>query len=95
MSSDQPTSPETSAGQRLRMNTSALKSSYCNVVNATTTREEVVLNFGTNESWERDAGDQEVKLEHRVILSPFAAKRLSQMLGKLVSEYEARYGELR
>jgi succinate dehydrogenase flavin-adding protein (antitoxin of CptAB toxin-antitoxin module) len=36
-----------------------------------------------------------VKLEHRVILSPFAAKRLSQMLNKLVDEYETRYGELK
>jgi len=35
-----------------------------------------------------------VALEHRIILSPFAAKRLVQMLGRLVEEYEARYGAL-
>ena len=41
MSSDQATSPEAAADQRVRMNTSTLKSSYCNAVNATTRREEV------------------------------------------------------
>ena len=41
MLSNQATSPEAPAGQPVRMNTSALKSSYCNVVNATTRREEV------------------------------------------------------
>jgi hypothetical protein len=29
-----------------------------------------------------------------VILSPFAAKRLSQMLSKLMTDYETRHGEL-
>jgi len=28
-------------------------------------------------------------------MSPFAAKRLATMLGKLVEEYEGRYGELK
>jgi len=93
--SDNAAVPETPEGQRIRMNTASLKSTYCNMVNATTTREEVVLNFGVNESWDRTGGDYEVKLEHRVILSPFAAKRPSQMLSKLVDEYEHRYGELK
>lgn len=87
--------PETAEGQQIRMNAASLKSTYCNMVNATTTREEVVLNFGVNQSWDRGASDYEVNLEHRIILSPFAAKRLSQMLGKLIDEYETRYGELK
>lgn len=77
------------------MNTASLKSSYCNMVNASSTREEVVFNFGVNQNWDRGAKDYEVNLEHRIILSPFAAKRLLQMLGKLIGEYEARYGELK
>lgn len=87
--------PATADGQRLRMNTASVKSSYCNMVNVTTTREEVVMNFGVNESWDRGAAEYDVRLEHRIVMSPFAAKRLTQMLGKLVEEYEARYGELK
>ena len=95
VASDKAAGPETPEGQRIHMNTASLKSTYCNMVNATTTREEAVLNFGVNESWDRNAADYAVKLEHRVILSPFAAKRLSQMLARLIDEYETRYGELK
>ena len=80
---------------RVRFNPANVKSTYCNMCNATSTREEMVLNFGVNENWDRGAGDLEVNLEHRIILSPFAAKRLHDMLAKLLSEYEARYGELK
>ena len=80
---------------RLRWDTSGLKSSYCNVANATSTREEVVLNFGVNENWERPRAELEVQLLHRIILSPFAAKRLQELLSKLIREYEARHGELK
>jgi len=80
---------------RLRWDTSGLKSSYCNVANATSTREEVVLNFGVNENWERPRAELEVQLLHRIILSPFAAKRLQELLTKLIREYETRYGELK
>ncbi len=84
--------PETA---RVRWNTAQLKSSYCNVANATSTREEVVLNFGINQNWDRMQKEFEIELQHRVILSPFAAKRLSDLLGKLIKEYETRYGELK
>src|SRR5947209_953630 len=84
------------AGQsRVRFDTSNLKSSYCNVCNATSTREEVVINFGINQTWDMQQRDLDVQLHHRIILSPFAAKRLYDLLGKLVTEHEARYGELR
>jgi hypothetical protein len=80
---------------RVKWNTSALKSSYANFCNATSTREEVVLNFGVNHNWERSPQEMEIDLEHRVVLSPFAAKRLNQLLSKLITEYESRYGELK
>ena len=80
---------------RVRWNTAQLKSSYCNVANATSTREEVVLNFGVNQNWDRIQTEFEIELQHRIILSPFAAKRLSDLLGKLIKEYETRYGELK
>jgi hypothetical protein len=73
----------------------ALKSSYCNFVNATSTREEVVLNFGVNQNWDRMASEVEIELAHRIILSPFAAKRLTDLLQKLMAEYEGRYGEMK
>ena len=81
--------------QKVRWNTQNLKSSYANFCNATSTREEVVLNFGVSHNWERTPQDMEIELGHRVVLSPFAAKRLSGILAKLIAEYETRYGELK
>jgi hypothetical protein len=78
----------------VKLNATNLKSTYCNMCNANTTREEVVLNFGVNQNWDRGQDNLEVSLEHRIILSPFAAKRLASMLTKLVSDYESRYGVL-
>ena len=82
-------------GARVRWSTSNLKSSYANVCTMTSTREEVVLNFGINQAWERSQEEMQVELTDRIILSPFAAQRLLDMLGKLMAEYDGRYGGLK
>ena len=71
-----------------------LHSSYANFCNANSTREEVVLNFGVNNNWDRSQGALEVELNHRIVLSPFAAKRLAALMQQLMKEYETRYGAL-
>ncbi len=97
--SDQPTAvtgaPAPKAQPKLRFDTSSVKSTYCNVCNATSTREEVVINFGVNKNWDMNSGDIEVMVEHRIILSPFAAKRLQDMINRLITEHETRYGEFK
>jgi len=80
--------------QPVKVTTTNLKTSYCNMASTNTTREEVVLNFGINQNWDRGAESSEVSMEHRIILSPFLAKRLSQLLNKVVEDYEARHGTL-
>ena len=39
--------------QTIRWDDSSLKSSYANVCNVSSTREEIVLIFGINQTWER------------------------------------------
>jgi len=82
-------------GTRLKVDTSGITSSYCNVCNVSSTREEVVLNFGVNEDWDRGPKSADIKMLHRIILSPFAAKRVAQLLTSLLKEYETRHGELK
>lgn len=79
---------------KVKFDTSNLKSSYANVCTMNSTREEVVLNFGLNQSWERTGQEVAIELNNRVILSPFAAKRMHEMLSKLLDEYSNRYGEI-
>jgi len=79
---------------KVRFDTSELKSSYCNVCNATSTQEEVVLNFGLNETWDQGISDVNVKLLHRIIVSPHAAQRLVDLMSKLLTEHNSRYGKI-
>ena len=79
----------------VKWDTTDLRSSYSNFCNANSTREEVVLNFGVNKTWERGPQDAlDIELNHRIVLSPFAAKRLTELMQNLMKEYEARYGAL-
>ena len=79
----------------VKWDTSKLISSYANFCNANSTKEEVVLNFGINKAWERGPSDGlEIELNHRIVLSPFAARRLSELMQQLMKEYESRYGAL-
>lgn len=87
MTSAKPAAP---TQPQIRVDTSELKSSYCNVCNATSTPEEVVLNFGLNQSWERQDGDYLISLQHRIILSPFAAKRLQQILTEILDKADKK-----
>jgi Protein of unknown function (DUF3467) len=69
---------------------------FANVVNIQSTLEQVDLFFGTNKTWNA-ANERQVKVEltDRVILGPFAAKRLWMALGNVLKEYETRYGGLK
>jgi hypothetical protein len=68
---------------------------FANVVNVQSTREQVDLFFGTNQTWNIAGSDKvSVELSNRIILTPFAAKRLLTVLGSVLKEYEGRYGTL-
>ena len=77
----------------MRWDTSQLLSSECNVANATSTSKEVILSFGVSRARDGSPGELHVELLHRVVLDPVAAKRLQQLLMKLVSEHESTVNE--
>lgn len=84
------------AGQTtLKWDDSKMTSTYANVCNVSSTREEVTMLFGTNQSWHTGQKELTVQLTDRIILNPFAAKRLSILLANIMKEYEARFGELK
>ncbi len=58
--------PEVQQGRTLvKWDTASLRSSYANFCNANSTREEVVLNFGVNKTWERGPQESlEIELNH-------------------------------
>ena len=74
---------------------SKMSTSYANVCNVLGTREEIMLLFGANQQWRSGQKEVTVVLSDRVVLNPYAAKRLHRMLEQGLKEYEARYGELK
>ena len=74
---------------------SQMRTEFANVINVFSTREEFSVLFGLNSTLSlSDPRGFEVKLSNRIVLTPFAAKRLSRLLGERVAEYERCYGAL-
>ena len=81
-------------GTKIKWDDAAMTSSYANVCNVTSTREEVVMLFGINQAWNRGQKEVTIQLTDRIIISPYAAKRLTTLLDGVVKEYEKRFGAL-
>lgn len=81
--------------QKVIWDSSNMKTSYSNVCNVLGSREEITLLFGSNQAWHPGQKEVKVLLSERVVLNPYAARRLSTLLEKVLKEYEARFGELK
>ena len=86
--------PAAEGGVRVRWDDANMRSNYANVCNVAGTREEIVLLFGVNQNWNAGSRELVVQLLDRITLNPYAAKRLNQLLARVIREYEARYGAL-
>ncbi|MCF8038752.1 MAG: DUF3467 domain-containing protein [Desulfohalobiaceae bacterium] len=73
---------------------SNMRSAYSNATNVAGGREEIVLLFGMNQAWHAGQKEVKIQLSDRIVLSPFAAKRLSILLNKVLQDYEKRFGTL-
>ena len=82
-------------GPRVVWDDSKMKTSYANVCNVLGTREEIMLLFGANQAWHGGQKEVTVVLSDRIVLNPYAAKRLMSLLQQGLKEYESRYGELK
>ena len=85
----------TAAPTTIKWDDSKMNTAYANVCNVLGTREEIMLLFGANQQWRSGQKEVTVMLSDRIVLNPYAAKRLSKMLEQGLNEYEARYGELK
>jgi len=87
--------PGQGSGTKLEWDGSQMTSSYANAVNVVSTQEEVMIFFGTNQTWDSsENGVVTVSLTDRIILNPLAAQRLQSMLDSVLRMYEERYGKL-
>ena len=71
-----------------------MRSVYANVANVAGGREEIVLLFGLNQAWHAGQKEVKVQLSDRIVMSPFAAKRLALLLNNVLADYENKFGKL-
>jgi hypothetical protein len=72
-----------------------MQTTFANVINVIHTREEFTLLYGTNQTWNPIANRElTVKLNNRIVLTPYAAKRMLALLSQHVTEYEQRFGAM-
>jgi hypothetical protein len=83
------------AATKVHWDQSQMRTEFANVINVFSTREEFSVLFGMNGTLSlAEAKAFEVKLSNRIVLTPFAAKRLAILLNERVAEYEKRHGAL-
>ena len=73
--------------------TSHLSATYANFARVTFMPEELIVDFGLNTQLAPNPNEP-VKLTHRIVVNYFTAKRLFQLLGATIQQYEQTYGVL-
>lgn len=79
---------------KVKWEDSSMTTSYANVCNVASTREEVTLLFGTNQTLYTGQKEVTVKINDRIVMSPFAANRLLALLNNVMKQYEQRFGKM-
>jgi len=75
--------PSKAQPRRYRWNDAGAVTSYANSCSLDIAAEAVLAQFGIGQ-----------RLTRRIVITPAMAKRLAALLGKVVRDYEARYGAL-
>jgi hypothetical protein len=82
------------AATTVKWDDSAMSTTYANVCNVSSTREEVTLLFGTNQTLLTGQNELSIKLSDRIIISPYTARRMLNLLGNVMEQYENKFGKL-
>ncbi len=99
MADDRPqtTAAEAVNGTNVEWDDSKMESIYANIATATANREEFFLLFGTHQNWrgvKPEGNKVEVSLTQRMVMNPFAAKRLATILAQSIKAYEDQFGTI-
>lgn len=91
------TQNQTINGVSINWDDSSMESLYANIGTATANREEFFLLFGTHQHWRgtvKEKSAVDVKLSQRIVMSPYAAKRLAAILAQSIKAYEQQFGKI-
>ena len=96
MKNDEPSRTETGRSGVVEWYDDKMETSFSNVINVQATREQIEIFFGITRTWNAESDTtMRIDLNHRQILTPLAAKRLSRVLADVLATYEQRHGALK
>jgi hypothetical protein len=79
---------------QLQIDDSQTPTNYCSTARVWGSAEEINLDFAGPVRATNDAKVARLKIDQRIVLNPWAAKRLALALGQAVARYEQTYGTL-
>ncbi|MEW6357093.1 MAG: DUF3467 domain-containing protein [Planctomycetota bacterium] len=85
-----PEGAQQQAQQQIEVDDSGVVTQYANFFAATGTMEEVILDFGNRGKSPQD----KIKIDSRVVVSVFNAKRILAALAQTINMYEERFGKI-
>lgn len=92
-SDNQVSKPENGVMRRVEVDGSAVTASYANFCRVTGTPEEVLLDFGLN-AHPFGQSPEPIKLDQRIVVNYYTAKRMLAALQLTVQRHEAAFGVL-
>ncbi len=92
MSEEANTPAAADAPQHVPVDISDMETVYANFFRVTGTPEELVLDFGLNTQLMQPGGPEQVKLNQRLVLSFYTAKRLLNALSWAMNRHESTFG---
>ncbi len=95
---EQQAQQQTGQQVRVRIDERELTTGYANAFRTNATAEEVILDFGLNNvnqtSQQQETPEIIFRVEQRVIMNYYSAKRLAITLSQLIRRHEEQFGEL-
>ena len=92
MSEEMKTGDAAAQPMPIPVDTADMASLYANFFRVTGTPEELVLDFGLNTQLMQPGGPESVKLNQRLVMSFYTAKRLLNALSWAVNRHESTFG---
>jgi hypothetical protein len=86
--------PSPSSGAKELSVDESSRAAYANLCRVTGTPEEVVMDFALNVNAFGPVLDEQVKVDHRIVMGYQAAKRTALVMLETVRRYEERFGEI-
>ena len=85
---------QTTTSTTIKWDDSNIRITYANICNVISTREEVSMMFGMNQRMDKENNEVIIELSDRIVLSPYAAKRVALLLTDVIEQYEEKFSKI-